>query len=98
MIAQPMDARGFSTLASRFPDRTVVTYDPRDRVAVPGQGLRLQRAVLAGSKRGELFMDTLKGKRPGPSRWCVNWSRSFTPGARTNRPATGCSRHRGVVH
>lgn len=29
MIAQPMDARGFRTLASYFPDRTVVTYDPR---------------------------------------------------------------------
>ncbi len=29
MIAQPMDASGFGTLASYFPDRTVVTYDPR---------------------------------------------------------------------
>jgi pimeloyl-ACP methyl ester carboxylesterase len=29
MIGQPMDARGFDTLASHFPDRTVVTYDPR---------------------------------------------------------------------
>jgi pimeloyl-ACP methyl ester carboxylesterase len=29
MIGQPMDARGFDTLASYFPDRTVVTYDPR---------------------------------------------------------------------
>lgn len=29
MIAQPMDASGFKTLASHFPDRTVVTYDPR---------------------------------------------------------------------
>jgi pimeloyl-ACP methyl ester carboxylesterase len=29
MIAQPMDAGGFVTLASQFPDRTVVTYDPR---------------------------------------------------------------------
>src|SRR5215216_479628 len=29
MIGQPMDARGFRTLASHFPDRTVVTYDPR---------------------------------------------------------------------
>jgi len=29
MIAQPMDASGFDTLASHFPDRTVVTYDPR---------------------------------------------------------------------
>jgi pimeloyl-ACP methyl ester carboxylesterase len=29
MIGQPMDASGFTSLASYFPDRTVVTYDPR---------------------------------------------------------------------
>src|SRR6266498_2349415 len=29
MIGQPMDASGFGTLASYFPERTVVTYDPR---------------------------------------------------------------------
>ena len=29
MIGSPMDASGFSDLAARFPDRTVVTYDPR---------------------------------------------------------------------
>jgi pimeloyl-ACP methyl ester carboxylesterase len=29
MIGQPMSASGFTTLASYFPDRTVVTYDPR---------------------------------------------------------------------
>ena len=29
MIGQPMTAEGFATLASHFPDRTVVTYDPR---------------------------------------------------------------------
>jgi pimeloyl-ACP methyl ester carboxylesterase len=29
MIAQPMDASGFGALASHFPDRTVITYDPR---------------------------------------------------------------------
>ena len=29
MIGQPMAASGFTTLASHFPDRTVVTYDPR---------------------------------------------------------------------
>ena len=29
LIGQPMDAGGFVTLASHFPDRTVVTYDPR---------------------------------------------------------------------
>lgn len=29
MLGQPMDASGFTTLASHLPDRTVVTYDPR---------------------------------------------------------------------
>ncbi|MET0764624.1 MAG: alpha/beta hydrolase [Blastococcus sp.] len=29
LIAAPMDASGFGTLASYFPDRTVLTYDPR---------------------------------------------------------------------
>ncbi|QXE33826.1 alpha/beta hydrolase [Streptomyces sp. GMY02] len=29
MIGQPMDAGGFGALASRFPERTVITYDPR---------------------------------------------------------------------
>jgi pimeloyl-ACP methyl ester carboxylesterase len=29
LIGSPMDAAGFATLASHFPDRTVVTYDPR---------------------------------------------------------------------
>src|SRR5437763_16881871 len=29
MIGQPMEASGFATLASLFPDRTVITYDPR---------------------------------------------------------------------
>jgi hypothetical protein len=29
MIGKPMDAGGFRALASYFPDRTVVTYDPR---------------------------------------------------------------------
>ncbi len=29
MIGQPMDASGFHALASHFPDRTVITYDPR---------------------------------------------------------------------
>src|SRR3954471_5088867 len=29
MIGQPMAASGFATLAAHFPDRTVVTYDPR---------------------------------------------------------------------
>jgi hypothetical protein len=33
MIGQPMGASGFGTLASLFPDRTVITYDPRGLAA-----------------------------------------------------------------
>ncbi len=29
LIGSPMGAAGFGTLASHFPDRTIVTYDPR---------------------------------------------------------------------
>lgn len=29
LIGQPMDASGFAALVAQFPDRTVVTYDPR---------------------------------------------------------------------
>src|SRR6187431_231549 len=29
LIGSPMGASGFGTLASHFPDRTIVTYDPR---------------------------------------------------------------------
>ena len=29
LIGSPMGAAGFGSLASRFPDRTIVTYDPR---------------------------------------------------------------------
>ena len=29
LVGQPMTAEGFATLASHFPERTVVTYDPR---------------------------------------------------------------------
>ena len=34
-----------------------------DRISVPGPGLRVQRAVLASSEGGGLYVDTLKGRR-----------------------------------
>ena len=30
LVGSPMDASGFTTLASHFPDRVVITYDPRN--------------------------------------------------------------------
>jgi pimeloyl-ACP methyl ester carboxylesterase len=35
LIGSPMDARGFVSLAARFPDRTAVTYDPRGTARSP---------------------------------------------------------------
>src|SRR3954453_8974856 len=44
MIAQPMGAAGFATLASHFPDRTVVTYDPRGLGRSTRRGGRVEHA------------------------------------------------------
>src|SRR5213080_5093077 len=41
MIGQPMTASGFDTLAAHFPDRTVITYDPRGL----GRSIRKDRRV-----------------------------------------------------
>ncbi len=46
MIGSPMGASGFPTLASQFPDRTVVTYDPRG----------VERSIRSGDL-GELTPD-----------------------------------------
>ena len=35
----------------------------RDRVRVPGEGLRLQRSVMSSRDKGVLFVDSLKSKR-----------------------------------
>ncbi|GAA0390758.1 alpha/beta hydrolase [Microbispora corallina] len=52
MIGSPMDAGGFTALAGHFPDRTVVTYDPR------GIG-RSTRAEGAGESTPEQHADDL---------------------------------------
>ncbi len=59
-----------------------------DRVRVPGDGLRLQRAVLASSDTGELYVDTLKGSQartvplPEPVTPIVRrWAAGKEPGA-----------------
>jgi hypothetical protein len=58
MIGQPMDASGFGTLASHFPDRTVVTYDPRGlgrstrRDGTDDHATGIQAADVHGRHRG----------------------------------------------
>lgn len=52
MIGSPMDASGFASLAERFQDRTVVTYDPR------GSG-RSKRADTTSESTPEQHADDL---------------------------------------
>ena len=55
LIGSPMGAEGFATLAGYFPDRTVVTYDPRGagRSArdAPGDRPTITPAISSGSSR-----------------------------------------------
>jgi hypothetical protein len=55
MIGLPMGAEGFTTLASHFTDRSVVTYDPRGLSAAAIQGAlghrRTRPAPRAASRR-----------------------------------------------
>jgi pimeloyl-ACP methyl ester carboxylesterase len=49
MIGLPMDASGFTTLAGQFPDRTVVTYDPRGT----GRSRRSDDGVLTPDRHAD---------------------------------------------
>jgi pimeloyl-ACP methyl ester carboxylesterase len=75
MIGQPMDASGFGTLASHFPDRTVVTYDPRGLGRSTRKDGRVDHApriqaadvhaiikALAAGPVGEEFLGTFTGR------------------------------------
>jgi hypothetical protein len=57
MIGQPMDASGFATLASHFPDRTVITYDPRGLGLTTGQPVaRLGVPGTASDQESAMFL------------------------------------------
>ncbi len=49
MIGQPMQADGFADLAAQFPDRTVVTYDPRGLGPQQRASRRQQRPAPRGA-------------------------------------------------
>ena len=68
-----------------------------DLVIVPGPGLRLSRAVLASNGGGELYVDTLKNKRSGLSRWCRWWCPSWIGGAPARARVNGFSPRRRAV-
>ena len=51
MIGSPMDASGFTALAGHFPDRTVVTYDPR--------GAARSKRTVSGESTPEIHADDL---------------------------------------
>jgi hypothetical protein len=61
------------------------------------QGLRLSRAVLAGNGGDELYVDTLKNKRLGLSRWCRWWCPSWIGRAPARARMNGSSPRRRAV-
>ena len=64
MIGQPMQAEGFADLAAQFPDRTVVTYDPRGlgRSEVRRDGRNDQRPEDQADDLHALVEDLGQGK------------------------------------
>lgn len=68
-----------------------------DRVNVPGPGLRLRRAVLAGGGGGALYVDTLKTTGHGRFGWSWTWCRSWTLEHEQGTRTPGCSTRRKVA-
>src|SRR5207245_478817 len=65
MIAQPMDASGFTTLASYFPDRTGV----RDAYEAKGSGAGMAAFIAMTSWRGEFTDDYFARPTPDPAQF-----------------------------
>ena len=64
MIGSPMGAGGFGTLASHFPDRTVVTYDPRG-VERSTKADPASRVDARAARRRPASDHRRTGRRPG---------------------------------
>jgi hypothetical protein len=62
MIGQPMTAGGFDTLASHFPDRTVVTYDPVIEALGAGRSRRI-RGQRVERRHGGIHRDDVVARR-----------------------------------
>ena len=63
MIGQPMTAGGFDTLASHFPDRTVVTYDPRGLGRSIRKDGRVDNAPTVQAEDGKTLADEIPGAK-----------------------------------
>ncbi|HKW08245.1 MAG TPA: alpha/beta hydrolase [Candidatus Dormibacteraeota bacterium] len=59
MIAQPMTAGGFAALVSQFPDRTVVTYDPRGLGRSTRKDGRVDNSPMVQAKDIHAIIETL---------------------------------------
>ena len=89
LIGSPMDAAGFATLAGHFPDRTVVTYDPRGADAQ--QAHRRRRADHARrARRRPAPADRGARRRPGGP---LRQQRRRRQRARAGRAASGARAH-----
>ena len=92
MIGQPMDASGFGTLKSHFPDRTVVTYDPRGL----GRSVRKDgRVENEPSSRRRTCMPLIEALGAGPVEMFASSGGAVTALALVDRPSRGRAHARG---
>ncbi len=61
MVGQPMDAGGFATAASYFPDRTVITYDPRGLARSVRKDGRLDHSPVVQAEDLHALIETIGG-------------------------------------
>ena len=87
MIGQPMDASGFGTLASYFPDRTVITYDPRGLGRSTRKDGRVDNTPTLQADDVHAVIDALGA---GPVEMFAS-----SGGAVTSRPITRAAAHAG---
>jgi pimeloyl-ACP methyl ester carboxylesterase len=105
MIGQPMTASGFTTLASHFPDKTVVTYDPRGlgrstrkdgRVdKVPTIRARDVHAVIEALGAGPVDMFASSGGAVTALALVAAYPKDVVASWPTNRPSFRCCLTRG---
>ena len=91
LIGSPMDASGFGTLAARFPDRTVMTYDPRGTARSEKTDAPTRVDARAARRR---HPPASRGARRRPGR-PVRHERRRRQRARARRRAPGGRPHAG---
>ncbi len=102
MIGSPMDASGFTTLASHFRDRAVVTYDPRGvgrspladglTGATPEEHAEDLHRLISELNAGRWTSSPAAGERSTRSRWWPGIRNRSARSSPTSRRWRRCSR------